>query len=210
MGQLGLITLDKLEIKGNLQNRERLTLQDSKLKPSAVLVPLFAKDQQDHILFTRRTQKVEYHKGQISFPGGTKDAGDGDLLTTALRESLEEMGIHPQDVNILGALDDVVTSTGFVITPFVGAIPYPYPFSPFAEEIEEVLEVPVSGLVAGERVLQRLSREGAGKPGVMYEFEYNSQIIWGATAKIVAQFLRVALGNKRGGYDHRRAGLGCH
>ncbi len=180
-----------------MQKRERLTFRDGNLKPSAILLPLYVKDHQDHILFTRRTQKVEYHKGEISFPGGARDPEDSDLLATALRESQEEMGIHPRDVQVLGTLDDVVTSTGFVITPFVGTIPYPYPFSPFAEEIEEVLEIPVSGLIAGERASQRASGYGTGRLGVGYEYQYNSHIIWGATAKIVAQFLRVALGNEK-------------
>ncbi len=116
-------------LKRNLSTRVKKTLTDKKLKPAAVLVPLFYDGNEFHILLTRRSENVPHHKGQISFPGGQPHKKDSDLLQTALRESWEEIGLKPEDVQVIGELDDTPTLTsGFIITPFVGIIPYPYSF----------------------------------------------------------------------------------
>ena len=93
-----------------------------------MLLPLFKNATDYHLVFTKRTETVRHHKGQVSFPGGSFEPADGDLLTTALRESYEEVGIEPEHVSILGRLDDLATfSTSFTISPFVGLIPYSLP-----------------------------------------------------------------------------------
>jgi 8-oxo-dGTP pyrophosphatase MutT (NUDIX family) len=102
---------------------------DPSRRQAAVLLPLFKNATDYHLVFTKRTETLTHHKGQVSFPGGSFEPSDGDLLTTALRESYEEVGIRPEHVSILGRLDDLSTfSTSFTISPFVGLIPYPYPF----------------------------------------------------------------------------------
>ncbi|MGC8603366.1 MAG: NUDIX hydrolase, partial [Desulfomonilaceae bacterium] len=94
---------------------------------AAVLVPIFRKDANLHLLLTQRSEMVEHHKGEISFPGGKLDVSDPDLRSCALRETLEEIGILPQDVKIIAELDDFYTvATNFHVVPFVGFIPYPY------------------------------------------------------------------------------------
>jgi 8-oxo-dGTP pyrophosphatase MutT (NUDIX family) len=131
----------------------------------------------------------------VSFPGGSFESADGDLLTTALRESHEEIGIHPEHVTILGRLDDLPTfSTNFTISPFVGLIPYPYTFRPNPTEVASVFEVPLSVLAdpAVGRSYIRARDDGAVIED--YEFHVNGQVIWGATARIIRHFLTVIRG----------------
>lgn len=155
----------------------------SKLAPAAVLVPVFFKEGNPYLLFTQRTRGVRYHSGQISFPGGTPQPGDKSLLDTALRESREEIGLEPDDVWVLGELENTVaTITGFLITPFVGVIPYPYSFKPNPEEVEELLEVPLSALLDKANFREE-------KKDPPYYYSYNGKVIWGATASIVKQLL---------------------
>lgn len=168
--------------------REKTCIQDDRLKRAAVLIPVFKKDGEYHLLFTRRTDLVEHHKGQISFPGGRQDPEDQDLLTTALREAEEEMGIHKEDVRILGELDDICTVTDFCVSPFVGLIPYPYPFRPNPHEIAEIIEVPLAALLDPER-LRREFREHAGRTWPVYFYRHGRHTIWGATASILKQLL---------------------
>ncbi len=105
---------------------------------AAVLLPLYETPAGPYLVLTKRTDQVPTHKGQISFPGGGFHETDGDLLTTALRESAEEIGLRPQDVAVAGVLDDAATAaSAHVVRPFVGFIPHPYPFRLDTFEIEE-------------------------------------------------------------------------
>ena len=128
-------------MKGKLKailSRRQKTMAAAELRPEAdvppvpagVLIPMYEKDGEHFVIFTLRTETVEHHKGQISFPGGAFNPGDENLLDTALRESFEEIGLFPSDVEVMGELDDQVTVSNFRITPFVGFIPYPYTFHP--------------------------------------------------------------------------------
>jgi len=156
-----------------------------------VLVPIYDREGQCHILFTKRTHEVNYHKGQISFPGGAYDDGDDSLLTTALRECTEEIGLMPDDVEVLGELDDFVTQTSnYVISPFVAVIPWPYRFQASKEEIEEIIEVPVSALLDTE-CLRLETSVIDGEEVTSRFYHYQGRVIWGATAQILNQFLDV-------------------
>lgn len=157
------------------------------LVPASVLVLLFPKDGEYHMLFTRRTDRVKHHKGEISFPGGARDDEDPTPLATALREAQEEVGVDPEDVEVLGPLDQVRTRYGYQVTPFVGDIPYPYHFVPREEEVAYVLEVPISTLVASEDKSGTVDVEGQRYHMVTYR--YGDNVIWGATAKMVERFL---------------------
>ena len=178
----------KDKIRRALSQRTKKTIVDDNFKPSGVLLPLFYKNDKCHILFTKRTEDVQHHKGQISFPGGAYDEGDETLMATALRECYEEVGIKSEDVEILGELDDVVTTTRFVISPFVGFIPYPYKFNMNANETDELIEVPIQALL-DEKIYREELMIREGKPWPVYFYHYNSHIIWGATAGILKQFL---------------------
>lgn len=168
--------------------------------PAAVLVLLEPLESGPHVIFTRRTDRVAHHKGQISFPGGTMDPGDPDLRWTALRETHEEIGVRPEDVEILGRLDDMLTITNFRVTPFVGLLtgPVPYPFRPAEDEVAEILEVPLAHLLdpgclePEERVLPD------GRSVSMHAYRFGDHLIWGATARMLRCFLDL-LGTAEGG-----------
>jgi len=186
----------KERIRRVLSSRERciITITDAPLGSAAVIVPLFEKEGEYHILFTRRTEKVEHHKGQISFPGGRMDEGDLSLLDAALRETLEEIGVNPQDVEILGELDSMATlSSNFLITPFVGVIPYPYDFVVSADEIEELVAVPLAALLDKNNYHEEFQLY-EGRPYVSSFYHYGGRVIWGATARILKQFLELVFG----------------
>ena len=176
------------EIRYLLSSRERKAIEHPYFSHAAVLVPLFNKEGNCHLLFTKRSEEVKYHKGEISFPGGAVDEEDSELVNTALREASEEIGLKENDVQIIGVLDDIVTVTEFIVTPFVGLFPYPYPFRTSPIEIAELIEVPLSVLLDeecfSEREIIRM-----GRKEIVYAYQYGDHIIWGATARILKQFL---------------------
>ena len=125
-----------------LSQRQKRHIVDASRVPSAVLLPIYYKWEQYYILFTKRTEKVQAHKGQISFPGGAYQDGDETLVNTALRECEEEIGLMAHHVEVLGELDDVVTKTSsYIISPFVALIPWPYQFKVNGEEAEEIIRL---------------------------------------------------------------------
>lgn len=158
--------------------------------PAAVLIPIYEKAGDYYLVLTKRTEDVSNHKGQISFPGGSYEVGDETLKNTAIRETCEEIGIAPRDVDIIGELDDIETITNFVISPFVAIIPYPYEFRSNAREVEEIIEVPISALLDKKNIREE-KKYRDGKLIDEYSYEYRGWIIWGATAKILKQFLEV-------------------
>ena len=175
-------------LRAVLSIRKKKSVTDPSLSPAAVLLLLYPRNGEHCILLHKRTEEVEYHKGEISFPGGGKDPEDRDFLETALREANEEMGIRPEDVAVLGQVDDVTTQSGFGVRVFVGTIPYPYPFVPNPIEIAEVLEVPVRDLLdPANRRLE--TRRVDGKTAQTAFYAYGEHLIFGATSRIVTQFL---------------------
>jgi 8-oxo-dGTP pyrophosphatase MutT (NUDIX family) len=114
----------------------------TKLKCAAVLVPLTQVNGEWHILFTRRTDRVESHKGQVSFPGGACDEGETTPEQTALREADEEIGMKPDDVKVLGRLSRLITISSFRVSPIVGVIPWPYAFRVAGVEVARVFTIP--------------------------------------------------------------------
>jgi len=137
-----------------------------------------------------RTQKVKAHKGQISFPGGARE-GNETLLSTALRESAEEVGLITGEVEVLGELDDTISLTSnFIISPFVALIPWPYQFEINEEEIEELIEVPISALLNSSHQYHE-TEVMDGEAVTSYSYHYQGRVIWGATARILQQFLDI-------------------
>jgi len=174
-----------------LSRRQKRYIIEAKLVPSAVLVPIYYKEGEYHILFTKRTGWVKKHKGQISFPGGAQQEGDKTLIDTALRECAEEIGLAPGEVKPLGELDDTLTETSnYVISPFVALIPYPYQFRVDGGEVEEIIEVPVSALL-DEKCLRQVTAIIGGQAVASYFYNYQERLIWGATARILHQFLDI-------------------
>ena len=156
----------------------------------------FMKSNSWHLLMTKRSDDVEHHKGQISFPGGAVDRGDKDIRATALRETEEEIGLSAASVEVLGLHDDHETPTGFIMTPVVGYVRRIPTLTPRQEEVVEILEVPVSLFVDGskERVVQMKRK---GKSVDVYFFDFGKHEIWGATARISRDFLRELTDTKK-------------
>ena len=175
-------------IQDILSTRERRVIELPSFSRAAVLVPLFKKGEDCHLLFTKRSEEVKYHKGEISFPGGVADEEDSQLINTALREAFEEIGLKGSDVRIIGLLDDIVTITEFIVTPIVGLFPYPYPFKVSEIEIAELIEVPLSFLL-DESCFSESEIFRGGQKEIVYAYQYEKHIIWGATARILKQFL---------------------
>ena len=178
------------QIRNILSARRRRVIEHPPFSHAAVLVPLFKKGKDCHLLFTRRSDQVKHHKGEISFPGGVVDEEDLELEKTALREAHEEIGLKESDVQIIGVLDDIVTITEFIVTPIVGLFPYPYPFKVSEREIAELIEVPLSSLLDEDCFTESEMVRG-GQKEIVYAFRYGDHIIWGATARILKQFLEL-------------------
>ena len=184
----------KQEIKRILAEREKkiILFSNKPLHPAAVLIPIYKKDGEYHVLLTKRTEELEYHKGQICFPGGSHHDKDGSLRDTALREAYEEVGIQPEDVEILGELDSMGTLTSnFLITPYVGIIPYPYKFTVSKHEIDGLIEVPFTALADDSNYWEEI-RTAEGVTGKASFFKYKDKVIWGTTAKILKQLVDLA------------------
>jgi 8-oxo-dGTP pyrophosphatase MutT (NUDIX family) len=149
---------------------------------AAVLLPLVG-EPQPSVVFTRRTEHLSRHAGEISFPGGLADEGDSNLIATALRETREELGVDPSAIDVLGALPPVHTFvSAILIVPFVGMLAKRPSFSPDEGEIAEVLEFPLAELEAAEATVE-FHREDHVYRGFAYEM--GGHTIWGATARIL-------------------------
>jgi 8-oxo-dGTP pyrophosphatase MutT (NUDIX family) len=190
-----MLTMEELVAvtRTRLAGRQRRVVIGGPLVKAAVLVPLVDRGE-PFLVFAKRTDRVGTHRGQISFPGGRVDPSDAGFLEAALRESEEEIGLPRAAVEPLGTLDDTETvATQFIITPFVGVVRAPVAWQPDGHEIEKVIEVPLAAL----RDLANLRVEHRERGGVLHEilfWDYQGETIWGATARILKQYLDVLEG----------------
>jgi len=157
-------------------------------RPAAVLVPLYVRERELWTLFTKRSEAVESHKGQIAFPGGLEALDDASPWETAVRETEEEIGVPRKAILKVGTLPEVTTLTGFRIRPFVGAIPYPFDFRHDPREVESVIEMPLRVLMGPTLVEERaVAWKGRSIPTPVYHVK--GHVIWGATAFLLASLL---------------------
>ena len=158
--------------------------------PAAVMILLYRKEGEYCILLNKRSEEVEHHKGELSFPGGARDPEDLDLLETALRETEEEMVIKREDITVLGEMDEIVTRSNFQVSVFTGTIEYPYKFTPSAIEIAEVVEFPVAALIdpANRRVETRWID---GMPLTSYSYVHEEHVVFGPTARILQRCIEI-------------------
>ena len=160
------------------------------LTPASVLVPLVNHASGPTVLLTQRTAGLTSHAGQISFPGGRREAGDADAVATALRETQEEIALPPENVRVLGRLDTYIVRSGYAVVPIVGLV------DPIAEllaeplEVAEIFEVPLDFFLSAG-MPQTHSRRFLGKERHFYVFPYNERYIWGATAGMLRNFREI-------------------
>ncbi len=166
--------------------------------PSAVLVPLIVKDGRIHLLFMRKVEDNSHHSGQVSFPGGAYEKEDRDLLTTALRETHEELGIPPHYWRIMGRLEAIKTrGTPFIIHPFVGFLKGQVPLAPNPQEVARVFTVPLDHIL-DLHPFQPQDLEWKGKIYQTFIIPYEGEIIWGATARILDLLCHIIKGTVAG------------
>lgn len=180
------LTLDHL--KSRLSLVDRCAAAPEGLLPAGVLAPVFEAEGELRMLFTQRTMHLKDHQGQISFPGGVRDAGDRDLLATALRETEEEIGLAPEQVEILGDLRPVNTTTGYFIHPFVALIPHPYDFRLNHHEVKRLFFFPVAAFAQPER-WSAGPYTCRGRTFQVFCWKNQDTVIWGATARMVLDLL---------------------
>jgi 8-oxo-dGTP pyrophosphatase MutT (NUDIX family) len=191
------VTLEELRARLDraLSERPRGVVDRSDLISAAVLVPITDRGG-PHLLFTKKSDRVPHHKGQFSFPGGIVETGDASRVETALREAWEEIRLPAEAVEVVGLLDDTETrATAFVITPVVGLIREAVAFRPDGREIERVIEVPLNRLRDPAIFREELwERDGELHPVYFYQVSA-ADVVWGATARIVKQFLELLEGS---------------
>ena len=192
------MTLDEVRerITKSLNGRERHGSRPVDSIPAAVLVLVVARDGALCVVFTKRTERVAHHKGQISFPGGIIEPDDESEEAAALREAEEEIGLNPEDVEVLGLLDDLAgRAAPFVITPVLALARRPVAFRADPDEVERILEVPLAFLLEpANRRVEIWERDGERYP--IYFFEYQGDVIWGATGRILKHFLELITPSK--------------
>jgi 8-oxo-dGTP pyrophosphatase MutT (NUDIX family) len=180
------------------QNAIRTALAAARREPlalegylhSAVLVPLVFTPAGIELLFTKRTENVETHKGQVSFPGGVVEEGDRDIIATALREATEEIGVKRNDVEVVGLLSDLATPTGFIITPVVAFLRSDAPLTLNWGEVAEVFHVALDYFTDPGHGRQEF-RNVSGENREVWHYDTGTHMIWGATASIVRSLLDV-------------------
>ncbi|MBI2821749.1 MAG: CoA pyrophosphatase [Acidobacteria bacterium] len=174
-------------VRQKLSNGSIRTLAPEGRARAAVLVSIFEQRRHPCFLLTLRTQHVATHKGEVSFPGGMFDKQDDSLRATALRETSEELGIPPTQVDILGRFHDCTSINNYVVTPFVGFIEPGFRLAPNPREVEEVLKVPLDFF---RSALPRCEvRRRQEKDVCLYFYDYGEYVIWGLTARIIKDFL---------------------
>jgi 8-oxo-dGTP pyrophosphatase MutT (NUDIX family) len=164
----------------------------NKSNAAAVLMPLFERDGDLHIVYIRRSDHVASHRGQVAFPGGRVDPVDATLLDAALREAHEEVGLHPSIVDVVGAFPTMQTTTsGIIVAPFVGVIPSDAPLKPQLSEVAEIFDVPLSALRdPNYRGDYEWKSEGpAARSAKFPAILYGGQTIWGLTLRITLNML---------------------
>lgn len=168
---------------------------DPALTPASVLIPIVLRSAELTVLFTRRTEHLRSHSGQVSFPGGRAEAHDASPEATALRETREEIGLDRQRIEVLGRLADYPTRTGYCVSPVVALVTPPFELHLDAHEVEEVFEVPLSFLLDPANH-QRHSREFQGREVQYIAMPYLQHYIWGATAAMLVNLYRDLLAGR--------------
>jgi 8-oxo-dGTP pyrophosphatase MutT (NUDIX family) len=159
-------------------------------KAAAVLLPLTVHRDELVMLYTHRSNSIRRHRGQVSFPGGMEEAADRSYMDTALRETYEEIGIQPQQVEVFGRLPSLISTSGYPIHPYVGYIHEMNGLRKNIEEVEKIFCIPLSWLLVEENLSQEDYRGSSGEVHKVWTFrEYEGEKVWGLTAEITRRFI---------------------
>ena len=183
--------------RGEISNPYPPGLYAEELQRAAVLIPLLHKKNAWHILFIHRTaNQHDPHSGQVAFPGGASESSDLTPEATALRETQEEIGLNPKDVQILGQLNDHLTITSYQVTPIVARIPWPYPLNPARDEVSRIFTIPLDWLADPDNheVKKRKLPHPYPSIPVIYFKPYDKEVLWGASARFTIGLLALLFG----------------
>jgi 8-oxo-dGTP pyrophosphatase MutT (NUDIX family) len=179
----------KEELESKLKKVSAQKIYDDRRVLAAVVVPFFEKNSEPYLLFTKRTEMVQHHRGEICFPGGTRDETDPDLNSTALRELQEEIAVPRQSVEILGRLDTLRTvSSSYLVVPYVAILQPNLSFRPNPEEVAEILEIPFRHFL--DPSIFRVEMRTVEQEVVpVYYYQWKGHTIWGITGRILKMLL---------------------
>ncbi len=161
-------------------------------RKASVLIPLYWDGDEWHVLFTRRSEGVNDHKGQVSFPGGAVEAGDRNIYQAVLREANEEIGLEAGDVEILGRLKDYITISHFVVSPIIARIRWPFQIRINPGEVDRVFSIPLAYLGDRKNIEIRTYTFSDGQTTRLFYFApYDGELVWGITARMTVRLLKV-------------------
>jgi len=183
------------QLVGRLESYRPRQLGDG-LPKAGVLVPITRSALAPEVILTKRAASLTTHSGQVAFPGGKFDDEDVTLERTALRETHEEVGIHPDSVELVGALSQVVSLHGIQVNPFVGLVPEDIELTPSPHELESVFKVPLQFFVQAEpKRRDRMTYKGLALQVPSYDYTYEGETyeIWGLTAIVLVEFVNLVL-----------------
>jgi 8-oxo-dGTP pyrophosphatase MutT (NUDIX family) len=184
-----------LHFKENLFSKpeeRKNSFDNNRQKNAAVLIPLIWQTNQWEILFTRRSNNVQDHKGQVSFPGGVIEKDDHDIIATAMREAKEEINLDPEDAHVLGFLADYETSSNYKITPVVAVIRNSQKIKASTNEVDAIFTIPMTFLEdVRNHSVQMWKRSDRKSVPVLFYSEYNGELLWGITARITNDLLKM-------------------
>jgi 8-oxo-dGTP pyrophosphatase MutT (NUDIX family) len=184
----------KKHIHDILCTRKKRIIPPENLREAAVLIPLTWNKGEPFVIVTKRSMSMVHHKGEFSFPGGSIESDDNDLVRTALRETYEEIGLDPKDVDVLGLLDDHISILGYHITPVVGTVPHPYDFR-INQESDMLMHVPLR-LVLSDKAWMAERTVYKDREINIYYLPIDGGVIWGATGRIMKHFVDLIAGTR--------------
>lgn len=188
------LAVDVTEMQNRLPEKSVLELS-ANLRAAAVLIPIIERGGSLAVLLTERSAALKHHAGQVSFPGGGMETHDEDISRTALREAHEEVGIHPDEVDIAGFLHPTLTITGFAVTPVIGFVSSEYSLQVDPEEVESAFEAPLDFLMDSRNAVHS-ERDFRGTTFPVTTFHYRGHQIWGATAGMLLTMRRLLIDSK--------------